>query len=391
MNLLQEIDRARKGEIVTIPFKHEKLSRYIFLGKGIYHLIGGAGGSGKSAWVDLNYVINPTLWYKKNKDKEDISLKIILRSLERSKERRKAKWVCMKLYMDYGILIDTASMLGWGQKKSKVTDELYELICEAYDWVNEMQDIVRIVDGIENPTGIFLQFENYALEVGTLYKYLKPKGATEQYLFKITSSGKEKVPEAACPDATPYQPVYEPDDPKHVTVTVTDHMQAMKKERKYTDKENLDKMSEYARITRDLYGQSPVIVNQMNRNIADTYRRVKTDLLPEDKDFSGSSSMYNDADMAGILFNPYKYKVNDVIGWIPSRCINEYGINRFRSFHLLKNTYGPDNQIFAYQFIGENGIFHELPMPEQMTEKIYNQVANPKHKELIVKYKPEEE
>ena len=392
MSLLDEIQSARNGEVVTVPFKHEKLSRYIFLGKGLYHLLGGAGGSGKSAWVDFNYVINPALWYKKHGKHTDISLKIILRSLERSKERRKAKWVCMKLYLDYGILIDTASMLGWGGSKNKITDSLYEKIKKAYDWVNSLEDIVEIVGGAENPTGIFNHFENYALQIGTLYKYQKTKTADGQkyLLFKFRGDKKEHVPPEACPEATRYQPVYEPDDKKHITLGVIDHLQALKGERNYTNKQNLDKMSEYARIIRDLYGMSPVIVNQMNRDIASTYRRVNTSLLPEDKDFSGSSSMYFDCDVAGILFNPYKYQVDDVIGWKPEKCINEYGINRFRSFHLLKNTYGPDNQIFAYQFIGENGIFREMPRPEQTSERVYDKVANPDYEELIAKYTKED-
>lgn len=395
MSLLDDIQRARKGEIVTVPFKHDKLSRYIFLGKGLYHLIGGAGGSGKSAWVDLNYVINPALWYNKIGQHEDISLKVILRSLERSKEKRKAKWVCMRMYLQHGILIDTASMLGWGQKKSRITDELYEKIKECYDWVNRLEDTVEIIDGIENPTGIYKQLKRYALTIGTLYYYKrqgKDKNGQDKYEFvKETQGGTYRAEEGECPEATPYQPVYVPDNPKHITLAVIDHLQALKTEQTFNNKQNLDKMSEYARIIRDLFGMTPIIVNQMNRNIADTYRRVKTDLLPEDKDFSGSSNMYNDCDMAGILFNPYKYKVNDVVGWVPSKCINEYGINRFRSFHLLKNTYGPDNQIFAYQFIGENGIFREMPRPEQMNEDLYNQVANPPHEDLIVKYQPEDE
>lgn len=388
MNLLDEIQRARRGEIITVPFKHEKLSRYIFLGKGLYHLIGGAGGSGKSAWVDLNYVINPALWYRNVGKDNGVSLKIILRSLERSKERRKAKWVCMRLYLEYGILIDTASLLGWGQKKSKITDELYALIKEAYQWVEQLEDVVEIVDGIENPTGIYKHFKEYALTIGTLYYYQKIDG--QERLLKETSSGKERAQKGECEGVTPYQPVYVPDNPKHITLGIIDHLQALKNEQGFTDKKNLDKMSEYGRVIRDLFGFSPVIVNQMNRNISDTYRRVKTDLLPEDKDFSGSSNMYNDCDMAGVLFNPYKYKVDDMMGWQPAKCVNNYGINRFRSFHVLKNTYGPDNQVFAYQFIGENGIFREMPVPEQMTEGIYNEVANPPFNQQLVKYIPED-
>ena len=387
MNLLSEIQRARKGEVITVPFKYDKLSRYIFLGRGLYHLIGGAGGSGKSAWTDLNYVLNPALWQKKIGQEQGVSIKIMLRSLERNKERRKAKWVCMKLFSTYGILIDTASLLGWGQKKSRISDELYEKIVESYDWVNSLEDIVEVVDGIEHPTGIYKHFQNYALSVGKLYYYKEVPGEKGTHvLIEKTSKGERKVPNGTCTDAKIFQPVYVPDDPTHITISIVDHLQAMKNERGLNDKQNLDLMSEYARKLRDLYGQSPIIVNQMNRGISDTYRRTQSSLLPEDKDFAGSSNMFNDCDVAAILFNPYKYKVNDVVGWKPNLCSNSYGINRFRSLHLLKNTYGPDNQIFAYQFIGENGLFHEMPSPEQMTDEVYKQVAEPRYTELIVNY-----
>jgi hypothetical protein len=392
MTLLDEIQRARRGEIITIPFIHKKLSKYAFIGQGMYHLLGGAGGSGKSAWVDQNYAINPALWFKKLENKNDLSLKIILRSLERSKEKRKAKWVCMYLYINYGILMDTASLLGWGVQKSKVTDELFEKIVEAYNWVESLLDIVEIVDGIENPTGIYKHFRAYALSIGTLYQYEKQKGG-EEILLKYRGSTKVKANIKETPKdhkgnylVSPYQPVYVLDNPKHITLGIVDHLQAMKKERGFSDKENLDKMSEYARVSRDVFKISPIMVSQLNRGISDTFRRVKTDLLPEDSDFSGSSNMYNDCDLAGILFNPFKYKVNNVVNWIPTKCISDYGINRFRSWHILKNTYGPDNQIFGYQFLGENGIFNEMPAPKEMNEAIYERISNPPHKQLIVRY-----
>lgn len=86
--------------------------------------------------------------------------------------------------------------------------------------------------------------------------------------------------------------------------------------------------------------------------------------------------------MAGILFNPVKYNLNKLNNWELKNCIDEFGINRFRSFHLLKNTYGPDNQMFGYQFIGENGIFNELPN----TVTDYRPIAYPKREQKITNY-----
>lgn len=384
MNLISQIDNFRKGNITTIPFVHPTLNKYIFLGKRLYHLIGGAGGSGKSAWVDLNYIINVILWYKKFGIKEDIKIKIVLRSMERSKELRKAKWVCLKLYIDKGILIDTASMLGWGESKSRISDELFEEIKKAYEWVNQLEEFVEIIDGSETPTGVFKHLEAEALSKGTLYKYIKVNDV--ETLLAIRKNQRIQVSPETCPQASPFQPFYVPDDPNEVTIFIVDHMSTLKIERGFTDKQNLDKMSEYAQILRDLYGFSPVLVNQLNRGVSDTFRRVKTDLLPEDSDFQGSSRMYHDCDMAAILFNPYKYNLKNLLGWNVTGFLNDKGVNRFRSLHLLKNTYGPDNQVFGYQFVGENGIFREIKTPDTITGRDYHAYANPSFNLQITKH-----
>lgn len=379
-NLLDDINRARNGDIVTIPFIHPILKKYIFLGRDLYHLIGGAGGSGKSAWVDYNYAIFPTHWYKTQGYKEDIKLKVIIRSMERAKKHRIAKWVCMRMYQRFGVLIDTNSLLGWGSQKSKITDELFEQIKLCYQEIEALEDTIEVIDGIENPTGIYKQLVAEALGKGTLYRYENINN--REQLVKLRGTSREIVPPQACKKATKYQPIYIPDDPKEVTIFIVDHLQAMKRESGFTAKENLDKMSEYARIMRDLYGFTPIIVNQLNRNISDTFRKVKTDLLPQDSDFSGSSNMFNDCDVAGILFNPYKYNLSNLLKWDIRGCVDSHGINRFRSFHLLKNSYGPDNQIFGYQFIGENGIFNELP--SEVND--YQPIAYPKNKQKITNY-----
>lgn len=80
--------------------------------------------------------------------------------------------------------------------------------------------------------------------------------------------------------------------------------------------------------------------------------------------------------MAAILFNPNKYNLEGFEGYETKRFISREGINRFRSIHILKNTYGPDNMIFAYQFVGENGMFRELPNPADLSMDEYNRLAN---------------
>lgn len=380
MSLLKDIQLAREGKVITIPIGPKTLGKYIFMAKNMYHLIGGAGGSGKSGWVDYLYILLVYEWYKKEGKDLGLKLKIILRSMERSKKLRIAKWICMKIYNDHGILMDVPYLMGWGLKKSKVTDEIYEKVKEAHEWVDEMSDVVEIIDGVSNPTGIMKQAKEHMESIGKLYYYKRmPNIDDREVLLKRSNGNVVKAHESECSTVTRYQPVYVPDDDRQITIHINDHLKAMSKESGYNDKENLDKMSEYTRILRDLYGMSMVVVNQMNRAISDTMRRIKTELLPEDSDFTGSSTMFHDCDMAGILFNPYKYNLAEMKGYNIGRCLDDNGINRFRSFHLLKNTYGPDNQIFGYQFIGEIGKFKELPSPEEIDNKMYYQIANPRN------------
>ena len=388
MSLLKDITNAKEGNVLTIPFHHKKISKYIFMAKNMYYLIGGAGGTGKSSYVDDLFIHGIHNWYKTKNDK-GIKLTIILRSLERNKKHRLAKWLCMKLYRNYGILIDVPTLLGWGIAKNRIDDDLYQKIKLTYDWIEEIQEEVNIIDGVSNPTGIYLQARNYMESIGTLYyaKIDHEKSEISYFKRRVVNHHPviKKAEKGECPEVTPYQSIYVPDEPNRVVIHINDHLQAMSTESGYTDKQNLDKMSEYNRILRDLYGMSIVAVNQLNRSVSDTTRRVQTELEPQDSDFTGSSSMFHDCDMASILFNPYKYNLSDFRDYQIRRCVDDFGINRFRSNHLLKNTYGPDNQIFAYQFIGENGMFRELPAPDQI--KNYYKIANPQYVQKLTNHK----
>lgn len=371
--LLHDINLGKEGKLLTIPIGLPKLGQHVYVGKNMYHLIGGAGGSGKSAFVDLVYILMVYKWFMKNKDVENVDLKIILRSMERSGKHRVAKWVCMYIYLKYNYMLDVPRLMHWGYKKSNLPQEMYEFVNEALDYFEKAEEHIDIVDGSMNPTGIFRYAEKYMLQNGKMYR------RTDEGLFE--RSGFQDTRKVSDDEAktlpTVKDALYIPKNNRKIVIHITDHLQALRREKGFNDKENLDKFSEYSRDLRDLYGAMVVNVSQLNRGVADTMRR-KTELLPEDKDFSGSSNMYNDCDMASILFNPYKYNIDDVQGYEVKKMLSKVDkINRFRTLHLLKNTYGADNLIFGLQFVGENGYFTEIPRPDDITQKIYEQIANP--------------
>lgn len=386
MNILDRIDAHRKGDIDSIPLGHSRLAQHIFIHQNMYHLIGGMGGTGKSSFVDQMYAIKPHYTVKNTPELHNITFHCTIRSLERSKELRKAKWITLLLYMKYGILIDSVTMLGFGKLKSVVTDELLIKIKEMYAEIESWEDNIEIIDGTDNPTGLFKYARDYAEKVGTYYTYKDNKPIKRRNgIIKAISIDEIPVDNKGNKLCKPFEPYYQPDDPYQINTYIIDNFHAMNKESGLSDKQNLDKMSQYARILRDVYKYHVVGVAQLNRGTEDTMRKVKTSGLPQKSDFAGSDQPYSDCDAAAIMFDPYKVEMNWVMNMDVKACVSTQGINRLRTLHLLKNTYGADNKIFAYQFIGEVGMFNQIDkLGSKMDTKDYKQIANPKFNENYV-------
>lgn len=156
-DVISAIDEGRAGNSVWIPLHYKRMGEHLGIGKKMYVLIGGMGGTGKTAFTDVSYVLGPYSWWMKNKDNTDIKPRWIYRSMERSKTYKLVKWASLRLFMNYGILIDVPTMLRWGPSKNRLPDEVYGKIVESLDYYNEMLDYVEIIDGSENPTGMELK------------------------------------------------------------------------------------------------------------------------------------------------------------------------------------------------------------------------------------------
>jgi hypothetical protein len=216
---------------------------------------------------------------RQNYDDTGITIRTIYYSMERSKTYKLAKWVTMRLFLHYNILMDVPTLLGWGIKKSKISTEIYEKVVECFDYFNEMLDYVEIIDGTINPTGIYRGVQKYAETVGTM----------------------EQVPYTTKEGVLKHRDVYKPKDDRLITTVVLDHVGKLKGETSEgsflepQSKRLLDKMSDYCGSEfRDRYGFSPVVVSQFNRGLEDTTRRVKTEMAPLPSDFKGSGNLYED-------------------------------------------------------------------------------------------------
>jgi hypothetical protein len=338
---IHKVDKGRRGENSWVPYPFKKMRQRLGMKQSLYHLVGGEPGSGKSAFVDLVYVLHAYQWWKQVGQDRGMDLEIYLRSMERSREYRVAKWVAWKLFQDHGILFAPKQLLSWGPGESPVTDQLYDKIQETRDFFDRLQDeCLTIIDGPTNPTGIWEHQKEIAKRNGTISK---PNDVEVEY---------------------------DPYNEDKMVVYILDHIGAVRSERGYSKKKKLDKTSEYMQESRDKFGFMNVAVNQFNRSLGDSLRRKGT-VEPEKQDFKGSGNMYEDADAAVALFNPHEYHMDTNLGYEIGKFVTTEGFNRYRSAYILKNTYGADNVGFGLNFIGEVGHYRKLPPPGEMSPRLY--------------------
>jgi KaiC/GvpD/RAD55 family RecA-like ATPase len=343
--LKAEVDKGLKGKNGGIPMGFDRLNRYVGIRKGMYYLVGGLTGSGKTSFIDDAFVLNPVDWaMSKEGIASGIKVKVWYRSMERSRTYKMAKWVSRKIFLDQGIIIPVGKLLGWTETMTK--DE-HDLFLYYEDYINHLSEIVTIIDGPENPVGIAKDLKKYALERGSI----------------------EQLDE--------YNKIYVPEDPNEITMVVIDHIGLLKlTATQPTKKQAIDKMSDELRYARDFYGYSPVVVSQFNRDISNPARIKNGDVEPQLEDFADSSATQNDADVVMALFDPMRYKVADPSGYDLDKLKDGYGAKYFRSLRLIKNSYGEDDVRIGLGFLGQIGMFKELNRKKDMTDADYESVVN---------------
>jgi len=342
-HLKNEVQNGLDGRNGGIPMGFDRLNRYVGIRKSMYFLIGGNTGSGKTSFIDDAFVLNPFDWYIMQKDPK-IKLCIIYRSMERSRTYKLAKWVSRKIFLDQGVIIPVPKLLGWTEK---MTSDEHDLFLMYEDYIGKMSDCITIIDGPENPVGVSKNLRAHAMKNGRI----------------------EQIDE--------YNKIYVPNNENEITIVVMDHIGLLKTTKDQpSKKEAIDKMSDELRHARDFFGYTPVVVSQFNRSISNIQRIKNGDVEPQLEDFAESSSTQNDADVVLALFDPMRYKVADPSGYDTSKLIDQYGAKYFRSLRLIKNSYGEDDVRIGLGFLGQIGMFKELPKKKDMTESDYKSVTD---------------
>jgi hypothetical protein len=337
------VELGLDGRNGGIPMGFDRLNRYIGIRKSMYFLVGGLTGSGKTSFIDDAFVLNPFDWYISQKA-PGLKLRIIYRSMERTRVYKLAKWVSRRIFLDHGIIVPVPKLLGWTEK---MTADEHDLFLMYEDYIGNMSETITIIDGPENPVGIAKELKAHAVQNGRI----------------------EQVDE--------YNKRYFPNNENEITIVVIDHIGLLKTTKDQTTKKQaIDKMSDELRYARDFYGYTPVVVSQFNRDISNPIRIKNGDVEPQLEDFAESSQTQNDADVVLALFDPMRYKVADSSGYDLNKLKDQYGAKYFRSLRLIKNSYGEDDVRIGLGFMGQIGMFKELPKKSNMTDADYESVIN---------------
>lgn len=350
--LWDEICNGVKGKNSGIPMGFNRLNKYLGLRKSIYTTVGAAAGCGKTSLVDCAYVLNPYDWYIKNKHTSNVKFEVIYFSMERKKTYKLAKWLCMKIWKEEHILITTDELLSWQSTLDKRKQEVAKFYIDNYFKEMTESGLVTIIDGQQNPTGI--------------YKFMKAHALKR---------GREE-------DLSEFEKRYIPKDDNLITNVIHDHAGKTKNENiggKYDKKLSIDKASEYYCWARDYLGYSPIMINQFNRTSYQDIQFSKKeggDPDPTVEYWKDSGNVIEDCDVAISLFNPYKYSLEEYMGYTINDFTDANGNNKFRGLKIIKNSYGTDNLRIGLGFLGEVSLFKEITKSKEIGQKEINSIIN---------------
>lgn len=346
IELKKEIKRGKKGYNKGLPMGFKRLSKYVAnIQQGRYDTIGGATGTGKTAFVDSAYVFHPYDHIIRNPNCF-YDIEIIYYSLEIPPVVKLAKMVCLKIWEDYGLLSNVNEIFSKGE--FHIPEEIYKLIPLYEEYFAELQENVLFFRNSLSPDYLYKDIMSYAESRGEVIK------------------GKNNVIKK-----------YIPKNPNLITLIIIDHISLIDKNKQdKSKKEAIDRASKFLVFFRNNFKFSPVVVSQFNRNIEGMDRKQNSAVEPQLSDFKDTGATQEDANTVMALFNPFRYNM-DFHRKYP--IMGSQGLQRdYRGLSILKNRDGTDNMALGLHFIGEVGKFRELPKASdieknpQLLKKILN-------------------
>lgn len=347
-SVLEEIKRGQEGLNKGLPHGLSKLSQFLpNVQQKTYYLIGASTGCGKTTLVDQMFMYEPFEYINNTPDCE-FTLDIDYFSFEIDKITKITKGVSRQLFNKYKIVADVNYILSRGEHR--VSQEIYDKVIECREYFEKLENSLTVFDMPENPTGINKYLYRKAEKFGKVYR---------KEVEKLDENGKTVKFEVF--------DRYEPYDKNRYHIVIIDHISLLPEERGYNTKQLIDKMSQYLVLLRNNFNIIPVVVQQLNYDINDPMRAKTNRLTPMLSDFGDSKYTTRDANYVLSLFSPMTFDIQNFAGYNVEKLKD-----RFRSLEILKGRDGGIGTRVGLGYLGESGVFKELPRADQMTDLQYD-------------------
>lgn len=358
--LLSELYAKRQkileGGINSIPSPFKRFSNdLIGIQKSKYYLVTARAKEGKTQFASYYFIFHTLLYAMKHPDKARV--KILYFALEETKENVLSRFISYLLYINTEGKIRVSPTELHSLKNEAIPEEILNLLQEEeyQSALKFFEDNVIFFDS-SNATGIFMDSEKYAKAHGTIYKnkvQIKSKNGELQEIEVFDR--------------------YEADDEDEYRIIFVDHVSLLSKERGYTTKESIDKLSEYCVILRNNYHFTPVIIQQQSTE-SDSIDAIKLNrITPTVSGLSDSKYTQRDANIVLGIFSPFKFDKKEWKGYDITIMKNS-----IRFLEILANREGPMGGVVPLFFDGTVCYFNEMPRLDNQEElnKVYNYTKN---------------
>lgn len=340
----ERIEAGLLGEYEGLSNGLNRINDYIFgVQRACYTLVGGLSGSAKTTFLDFT-ILNAI----KDADSKGVPINVFYYSWEIDQESKKASWLSVLVYNNYGVIIPPEKIKGLG--KFRLNDEERELVYSVLDELQSTFNRIHWIWEATNPTGMYKAW----------WDFMKPRGTFTYEPYEDEGGNKkERIVK------------FDLDNPKEYNIVAVDHLALAKIERDYTLKQNIDKLSEYAVFFRNMFKMSFIFLQQFNQGLSSVERQKfkGTDISPQQSDFKDTTNPYTDADVVLGLMNAYKMDMEESLGYSINKSYAPYNLkDNFRMLKIIKNRLSRDNVALGLLFLPKAGSFKELPDPKDLTK-----------------------
>lgn len=372
-SFIHQVQRGRLGHNKGLDNGLTSVNNYVYgTHRARYYLIGAESGAGKTTLADFMYVLSAWASAKQR----GVNIKIFYCSFEISRLLKEARWCSYYISLRYNVELPSDYILG-SINGVYLTDDHMAMVQEAYRMVTEiMKDVIFLEDAV-HPTAIF---------EGIITTHFERNGTLER--TPVTAEDRKKGRKGYVKSYT----AFNADD---VTLLVVDHMALIGSELGLDLKGNMDKLSRYFVILRNMFNCTIIAIQQFSADLLAAKRERSNNssgnkqasmIAPQRLDFGDSKTTYRDADVVFGMVKPSEFEIAQYQGYDLSAPKDGGLGGYFLILYLMKNRYGPSDKKFALFINYVAGICYDLPQEFDKIQPWYDKALQ--LDQLCLQYSP---